>query len=132
MMTAINTDKQLYAISTLLKTASWARKSDYENQERILCYAKDNKPYFVWVVGWVSFAWFVKRGNYAEKPSITIIPVNLNDANMTVKTLTKLTKPTKHEHTIIYIIDDNSPQHLKHPFMTIHEPSKQVPMQLQV
>ena len=132
MMTAIYTDKQLYAISTLLKTASWGRKSDYENQERILCDAKDNKPYFVWIVGWVSFAWFVKRGNYAEKPSITIIPVNSNDANTTVETLTKLAKPAKHEHTIIYVIDDNSPQHLKHPFTTIHEPSKQVPMQLQV
>ena len=104
MMTAIYTDKQLYAISTLPKTASWGRKSDYKNQERILCDAKDNKPYFVWFVGRVSFAWFVKRGNYAEKPSITIIPVNLNDTNMTVETLTKLTKPTKCKHSIIYIL----------------------------
>ena len=129
MMTTIYTDKQLYAISTLLKTASWGRRSHYENQGRILCNAKDNKPYFIWIVEWVSFAWFVGTGNYAEKPSITIIPVNLNNANMTIKTLTKLAKPTKRKHTII---DNNSPQHLKHPFMTIHKPSKQVPMQLQV
>ena len=132
MMTTIYTDKQLYAISTLLKTASWGRRSHYENQGRILCNAKDNKPYLIWIVGWVSFAWFVGTGNYAEKPRITIIPVNSNNANMTIKMLTKLAKPTKRKHTILYIIDNNSPQHLKCPFTTIHEPSKQVPMQLQV
>lgn len=89
----------------LPKTAQWGRKSDFENKERVVCEADSNKPYFQWIVGRVSFAWFLEKGEFAEKPNITIIPVDNDDATVTTNWLTRLSKPPKGKHT------DASPIH---------------------
>lgn len=95
MLTAAYSNKRLFSISMLPSDARWGRRTDFENKERVLCDPASNKPYLVWLVGRVSFAWFVERGEYAEKPNITIIPVDVGDATLTASWLTRLAKPAR-------------------------------------
>lgn len=98
MLTAAYVNKQLYGISMLPKTAQWGRKTDFENKERTVCEAGTNKVCLVWIVGRISFTWFIEKGEFAEKPNITIIPVDNDDATVTTNWLTRLAKPAKGMH----------------------------------
>lgn len=95
MLTAAYLNKRLFSISMLPSVARWGRRTDFQNTERVLCDPDSNKPYLIWLVGRVSFAWFVERGEYAEKPNITIIPVDAADATLTASWLTRLAKPAR-------------------------------------
>ena len=67
----------------LPKTTKWGRKTDFENQECILCDLKENKPFLIWIIRCVSGTWFIKKGKFAEKLNITIIPMDISDATLT-------------------------------------------------
>lgn len=95
MLTAAYPGSQLFGISMVPKTAGWGKKTDFENKERILCTADTNKPYLIWIVGKISSSWFFDRDEYAEKPNITIIPVDLDDATVTTNWLTRLARPPR-------------------------------------
>lgn len=95
MLTAAYPGKYLYGISMLPKDTHWGRKTDFENKERMLCDPATNKPYLIWIVGRISATWFVERGEHAEKPSVTIIPVDIEDATVTTGLLTRLAKPPR-------------------------------------